>query len=172
MSKFGRLQTEYARRGYALAHVTQGKNRGSYIVSRQGAIMDGWLRFWHIGRVEDVDGAIAQYEAQRKEALDELRMKGRGTGGYRRGARVTSYDEIRAGMLLIDYSRQFDATNLIRVTSLDQTDMNRRIFYWQFVGPESGSEAIVGDQYAMWAHEFEGEKAVTELYLAESGVPS
>lgn len=69
LSKFGNLQTEYARHGYSLAHVTRGENRGSFIVSKQGEITEGWMRYWQRERVEDVEGAIKEYERRRKESL-------------------------------------------------------------------------------------------------------
>lgn len=91
-------------------------------------------------------------------------MRGRGAGRYRRGKQVPSFDEISAGMLLIDHSLQFDAVNLIRVTSLDSTGLKRRLFNWRFVAPSDGTTSL-GDEHAMWAFEFEGEGATTRLYL-------
>lgn len=77
MSKIGRLQSEYARRGYSLSQVTKGPNRGSFIVSKDGELADGWMRFWQLARVEDVEGAIKCYERGRVE----MAATGAGEGG-------------------------------------------------------------------------------------------
>lgn len=161
----GTLQTRYAERGYSLTQVTQGANRGSFIVSKRDALADGWLRLWDIAEAEDVESAIIKYEEMRREASAQLRLRGRGAGRYLEGERVRSVKEVTVGMLLIDLNLQFDAVNLIRVTSLDTTGLDRAIFYWTFADPATG-EAIGTESYSMWEHDFTGDNPSTVLFLA------
>lgn len=76
---------------------------------------------------------------------------GSGIGNFKTIRRITSLKNIKKGQLLADYSHQFNALNLIRVTNT--TDAKTRgIIYGIFVNPHNPSvkRLETDDEFAIW----------------------
>jgi len=73
---------------------------------------------------------------------------GRETARWRKGARITNLEQIKPGELLIKDSRQFEATNLVKVESLSSIPVGFRFNYATPAGK-------VIKEPLMMTHEFE-----------------
>lgn len=69
------LQREYSKRGYFLAYAG-----GRYIITKKDDPMAGQLKLYDRGRVEDVDGAIEEFEKQKKSLSETYAIHDRLTG--------------------------------------------------------------------------------------------
>lgn len=81
---------------------------------------------------------------------------GRGSGQYKRGAPILTWDKLQ-GLVIVD-SKRFPepypegATNVIRIISADPTDMNRPMCQWAYVNPATGE--VYGETHTLWTKEF------------------
>jgi hypothetical protein len=104
--------------------------------------------------VKQVEGSVK---------ISDQKTKGRGTGGYSRGEKIKSAQEVNVGDLLIYDNEQFDATNLIEVTRKDDTGLNRDIFYAEHIDPSTNTKA--GEEFAVWDFDLES----NNIYKAVKG---
>jgi hypothetical protein len=87
-----------------------------------------------------------------KEAMaDGGKVGGRGWENYEKGKRITKISELKVGEDYLIYNKQFNAKNIIRITSGDKTPLKRDIVYGGFVRNKNDKK-IEGD-FAIWGYE-------------------
>lgn len=84
-------------------------------------------------------------------------MKGSGYGHFRQGERITGLAELKPGMLLTCWTRQFDTYNVCRVSRVEiDPAKGRTMFYASFVNPTDPKAPRLPDdsEFCVWAHDF------------------
>lgn len=76
---------------------------------------------------------------------------GSGFGSFRKGPGVQAVSEVQPGDLLLKYSMQFDAENVVRVIGVGN-GITEEIFYGCFVDPRDTDKPRegAGGQFAVW----------------------
>lgn len=95
------------------------------------------------------------------------KVGGRGWEGATKGARINDIKEFEVGKVYLSYSPQFNAKNLIKITSLDKTGLKRPIVYAEYVR-NTGND----HEFAIWDFDLKNNeyyKAKEESYLAKGG---
>ena len=70
--------------------------------------------------------------------------KGSGFGPFVKGEPITSPKQVKVGDLLCDYTIQFDARNIVRVTQTEFDAADGEHFYGIFVDPTDTSKPRIG----------------------------
>jgi hypothetical protein len=86
-----------------------------------------------------------------KKMADGGEVGGRGWGNYEKGKRITNINELKVGESYLSYNKQFNAKNIIRITSGDKTPLKRDIVYGGFVRNKNDKK-VEGD-FAIWGYE-------------------
>jgi hypothetical protein len=89
---------------------------------------------------------------------DGGKVGGRGWEGATKGERVKDIKDFVVGGVYLTYSPQFNSKNLIRITSLDKSGLNRPIVYASFV-----RKGLNEGDFAIWDYEIES----NEYYRAK-----
>lgn len=79
------------------------------------------------------------------------KVGGRGWDNYEKGKRITNISELKVGETYLSYDKQFNAKNIIRITSEDKTPLKRDIVYGGFVRNKNDKK-VEGD-FAIWGYE-------------------
>lgn len=77
---------------------------------------------------------------------------GSGSGKFRRGKRIRKLKDVKKGMLLVDDSRQFRATNVLKVLEIPK---GRDGFYGIFVDPNKPSVKRLGSDRKIFIWDFD-----------------
>jgi hypothetical protein len=86
-----------------------------------------------------------------EKMADGGEVGGRGWGNYEKGKRITNINELKVGESYLSYNKQFNAKNIIRITSGDKTPLKRDIVYGGFVRNKNDKK-VEGD-FAIWGYE-------------------
>lgn len=100
---------------------------------------------------------------------------GRGWSNYEKGDRIKNISELKVGQSYLEYNKQFNSKNIIRITSGDKTSLNRDIVYAGFVRDKNDTR-IEGD-FAIWGstldeneiYEIKESKMAKGGYMADGG---
>ena len=82
------------------------------------------------------------------------KVGGRGWEGATKGERVKDIKDFVVGGVYLAYSPQFNAKNLIRITSLDKTKLNRPLVYASYVRKDKNDEDFVIWDYELKYDEY------------------
>jgi hypothetical protein len=103
-----------------------------------------------------------------KEAMaDGGKVGGRGWENYEKGKRITKISELKVGEDYLIYNKQFNAKNIIRITSGDKTPLKRDIVYGGFVRNKNDKK-IEGD-FAIWGYELKDLELYEIKEMADGG---
>lgn len=96
------------------------------------------------------------------------KVEGSGWGNFRQGERVTTFDNIKVGDILLYYNKRFNSKNIVRITDMRENDyVNEdgiKIVNGKFVDPEDITQTRKWASergFSIWYHQLESE----EYYL-------
>jgi len=78
--------------------------------------------------------------------------------GWDQGDKIRSISGVKVGDLMLQVDHQFQAQNMLRITSLSRTDFQRnQICYGIFVNPDMTSDPRMGgdSEMAIWDYDFQ-----------------
>lgn len=91
---------------------------------------------------------------------------GSGWGEHKKGQRITDIADLHPSQIYLEYNPQFNAKNVVKITSGDKTDMKRAICYGVFVDPTDHTQHRGGSvEFAIWDFELKS----TEFYAIVMG---
>lgn len=112
-------------------------------------IAESWLEFINSSSQDDYWENATNWD----EMKNGGEIGGRGWGKFKKGEKVSSLKDIKVGGIYLEHNNQFNANNIILITSGDTTGLNRDIVYASFVRPNNlkGRE----ETFAIWGHDLE-----------------
>ena len=88
------------------------------------------------------------------------KVGGRGWSNFKKGKRVRDVKDLKVGEMYLNHSPQFNANNIVLITSGDRTPLKRDIVYGTWVNPLNLEPYPDGDEFAIWGFQLDDNKVL------------